>query len=292
MLEFRKDSQVNGVRYLVLLLAVVALVAGGALPTAAATASGVQPLERAHAHNDYEHDRPLFDALDHGFTSVEADVWLVDGELRVAHDLVDTEPGRTLRSLYLRPLAERVRTNEGSVYRGWRGSMQLLIDIKSDGSATYAAVDEELHEFRFMLTQWIDGQERRGPVEVVISGNRPRQDMLEQRIRFGGYDGRLSDLGTGAPASFMPLVSDNWTRHFSWQGIGPMPADEREKLHRIVDDAHAAGYRVRFWATPDVDGEPRAAVWRELLTAGVDHINTDDLPGLRDFLLTHDPDES
>jgi hypothetical protein len=22
-------------------------------------------LERAHAHNDYEHDRPLFDALDH-----------------------------------------------------------------------------------------------------------------------------------------------------------------------------------------------------------------------------------
>ena len=32
------------------------------------------PLARAHAHNDYEHPRPLRDALDHGFTSVEADV--------------------------------------------------------------------------------------------------------------------------------------------------------------------------------------------------------------------------
>ena len=35
-------------------------------------------LERAHAHNDYEHPRPLFDALDHGFKSVEADIWLVE----------------------------------------------------------------------------------------------------------------------------------------------------------------------------------------------------------------------
>jgi hypothetical protein len=42
------------------------------------------PLTRAHAHNDYLHARPLFDALDHGFCSVEADVWLVDGKLLVA----------------------------------------------------------------------------------------------------------------------------------------------------------------------------------------------------------------
>ena len=49
-------------------------------------APDVSPLPQAHAHNDYEHDRPLRDALDPGFTSVEADVWLVDGKLLVAHD--------------------------------------------------------------------------------------------------------------------------------------------------------------------------------------------------------------
>src|SRR5262249_1980163 len=32
------------------------------------------PLIHAHAHNDYEHTRPLFDALDQGFCSVEADI--------------------------------------------------------------------------------------------------------------------------------------------------------------------------------------------------------------------------
>jgi hypothetical protein len=79
-------------------------------------------LERAHAHNDYEHDRPLYDALDHRFKSVEADIWLVDGELVVAHDAEDVpqaaEQGRTLRSLYLEPLRQRVKQNRGSVYRG------------------------------------------------------------------------------------------------------------------------------------------------------------------------------
>src|SRR6185295_12383494 len=75
------------------------------------------PLTRAHAHNDYEHTRPLFDALEQGFCSVEADVWLVDGKLLVAHDLKNVKQERTLAALYLDPLRERVRKNGGRVYR-------------------------------------------------------------------------------------------------------------------------------------------------------------------------------
>jgi hypothetical protein len=51
-----------------------------------------------------------------------------------------------------------------------------------------------------------------------------------------------------------------------------------------VAAAHGNGYRVRFWATPDQAGEARDAVWTELADAGVDHINTDDLAGLQQFL--------
>src|SRR5882672_4968668 len=75
------------------------------------------PLPQAHAHNDYEHTRPLFDALDRGFCSVEADVWLVNGQLLVAHDLKDAKPERTLQALYLDPLRERVMRNGGKVFR-------------------------------------------------------------------------------------------------------------------------------------------------------------------------------
>ena len=127
------------------------------LGTPAASAARPAPsdtggLERAHAHNEYEHGRPLFDALDNGFKSVEADVWLVDGELLVAHDREDVEPGRTLESLYLEPLRERIAQNRGSVYPGNDDYFTLLVDIKSDAVPTYMALHEELKDYRHELT--------------------------------------------------------------------------------------------------------------------------------------------
>ncbi|MGW6197050.1 glycerophosphodiester phosphodiesterase family protein [Kribbella sp. NPDC055110] len=248
-------------------------------------APAVRALQSAHAHNDYEHRRPLQDALDRGFNSVEADVWLVDGELRVAHDLADAKPGRNLESLYLKPLADRVRENHGQVYKRG-GGFQLLIDIKSDGPSTYAAVDKALAKYRGISTIFVNGRVLTGAVTSVISGNRPLDDMKAQKVRYAGYDGRLADLQSGMPASFMPLVSDNWTNVFTWQGVGPIPETEKTKLHDLVTAAHHAGYKVRFWATPDVPGAAREALWRELVTAGVDYLNTDDLHGLEDFLRT------
>ena len=45
----------------------------------------VIPLSHGHAHNDYVHARPLFEALESGFTSIEIDVYLYKGELKVSH---------------------------------------------------------------------------------------------------------------------------------------------------------------------------------------------------------------
>jgi hypothetical protein len=245
---------------------------------------GVRPLARAHAHNDYEHERPLADALSHGFTSVEADIYLVDGELLVAHDPEDVVPGRTLQSLYLDPLLQRVRANHGRVYRGSPTSLQLLVDIKNTGAATYTELDRVLRQYRSILTTYAKGKVFQDAVTVVVSGDRPRDLMAAQRVRYAFYDGRATDLNSGARASFIPLISDNWTNLFTWQGAGPIPAAERTKLRQFVRDAHRNGQRVRFWATPDVAGPERDAVWRELVAADVDHINTDDLPGLEAFL--------
>src|SRR3954469_3522630 len=84
--------------------------------SAAAQSLNIVPLPNAHAHNDYEHARPLLDALDHGFTSVEADVYTIRGVLLVGHDREALTPERTLEKLYLVPLAERVQENHGHVY--------------------------------------------------------------------------------------------------------------------------------------------------------------------------------
>ena len=71
-------------------------------------------------------------------------------------------------------------------------------------------------------------------------------------------------------------------------GVGEMPVDEKEKLNHIVSTSHENGQKVRFWATPDLPGPQREAIWEELLNVGVDFINTDDLAGLQEFMLEND----
>jgi hypothetical protein len=158
-----------------------------------------QPIERAHAHNDYEHDRPLHDALDHGFTSVEADVWLVAGELYIGHDAPDLT--RTLANTYLEPLARRFRENGGSIYPHWRRDFRLMIDVKSDGSAAWPAIERELARFPELMTTYRRGRLIPGAVTAVVSGNRDLAAMQAAATRRTFYDGRLGDLTGGIPST-------------------------------------------------------------------------------------------
>lgn len=247
----------------------------------------VKPLAKAHAHNDYEHERPLHDALSQGFTSVEADVHLFGNQLLVAHSARDAQASKTLQSLYLEPLQNIIRENKGSVYSE-NSRFTLFVDIKTEGEETYQAIEAALEQYKKILTSSTRETSVEGPVTVIISGNRPRETMRAQNIRHTFYDGRLADLDTNSDARFIPIISDNWEKTFSWKGDGDMPSNERAKLIEIVTKAHRNHQRVRFWATPDEPSTERAAVWLELLHAGVDLINTDDLAGLKDFLIEND----
>jgi hypothetical protein len=240
---------------------------------------GVVPLRHAHAHNDYEHKRPLFDALDNGFCSVEADVFLEGGDLLVGHTRADLKPGRTLEKLYLDPFRERIKANGGRVYKGGP-SIWLLVDVKSEAKSTYEALDRVLARYADILSVVRDNKFQNKAVTVVVSGNRAKALLAGQNLRYAGIDGRVSDLDSTEPAHLMPWISESWTSLFRWRGDGPMPDAERAKLREIVQKAHQHGRLVRFWATPE-----KTEVWQELRAAGVDLINTDQLAMLREFLL-------
>ncbi len=248
--------------------------------------ANVTPLPHAHAHNDYAHRRPLLDALSHGFTSVEADIFLVGDELCVAHEASAIKPERTLQSLYLDPLCERMKENDGHIYPGL-SRFVLLIDLKSAAEPTYRRLHEVLAQYEDLVTSFGPEGRKNKAVLVIISGNRPFELMRSQSTRYAGYDGRLADLESDVPADLMPLISDHWGRNFTWRGVGAMPEKEQRKLDEIVATAHQKGRLVRFWATPDQRSTAREALWQELLSVGVDLLNTDDLEGLQEFLLTH-----
>jgi hypothetical protein len=235
-------------------------------------------LLHAHAHNDYEHPRPLLDALAQGFCSVEADVFLVNGELLVAHDRPDVRPERTLQALYLEPLRERIRINNGRVFPDGPG-FTLLIDIKADAELAYARLRELLASYRDMLTVFTSNQTRTGAVTVILSGDRPWATVQQEEERLVALDGRLADLDRNWQPHLVPLVSDRWASQFTWNGTGPLPEAERAKLRESVERAHQQGRRIRFWGAAD-----QPSMWRAQHEAGVDLINTDRLADLAAFL--------
>jgi hypothetical protein len=251
-----------------------------AIVTAPAAAADPVPLDRAHAHNDYLHERPLADALDHGFCSIEADVWVSGDELLIGHTLAELRPGRTLTSLYLEPLAKRCADRDGWVCDSAR-TVTLLIDFKTDGAATYPVLAATLARFKQLFEPRIKGpgQPPRPPVLAIISGNRPIEMIAGDKDRLCSVDGRLPDLEGEQPADLIPLVSDAWSSQFRWQGEGPMPPEQRRKLRDYAAAAHAQGRRLRFWGAPDAE-----SVWAELYDAGVDLLGADDLPRLQRFL--------
>jgi hypothetical protein len=239
------------------------------------------PLPGAHAHNDYQHPRPLLDALDHGFCSVEADVFLTKDTLLVGHTWFDLHKERTLEKLYLDPLRERVKANGGRVYKGGP-RVWLLVDVKTEAKSTYQLLDKVLARYGDMLSTVRDGKWEEKAITVVVSGNRARADIAGQKVRYAGIDGRPADLDSTEPAHLMPWISESWTTMFRWRGEGPMPEKERTQLKEFVKKAHQHDRKVRFWATPE-----KEAVWRELRAAGVDLLNTDKLDALQRFL-THE----
>jgi glycerophosphoryl diester phosphodiesterase len=209
------------------------------------------------AHNDYAHPRPLLDSLEAGFQYVEADVFLVDGKLLVAHDLKDVKPERSLEDLYLKPLSERKEKLPGKPF--W-----LMVDIKADGNQVYPVLDRLLEKYRPMLVKWTDAGPSGGAVAIVLSGNRPVGLVAAQKERWVAIDGRPEDLSANRPVGLVPWISTSYLG-FKWP-LGSKGTDAKG----YVETAHKQGRKVRFWAIPD-----SPASWNMQREMGIDLINTD-----------------
>lgn len=231
------------------------------------------------SHNDYWQDRPLHKALELGFQMIEADIHLVNGELYVKHDPpenLDETP--LLEELYMKPLVEIIKNNNGVVLPGSNVDFYFVIDVKTEAGATFDKLMQVLEPYKQYFTRLENGEWIEGPIKLLISGNRPELSPdAPNRLAF--IDGRLPDLGEGLLPELYPVISDRWGAYFTWDGTGEIPQEEYERLVSYVEQAHAEDKLIRFWAIQDNEH-----FWETLLSAGVDIINVDDLQMKRDFL--------
>lgn len=247
-----------------------------AAPQRAAPSAVAGQRIHAHAHNDYEHPRPLLDALAERFYSVEADVYFDGGRFRVAHGGWDAEKG-TLKDLYLDPL--QVRVNEAGSVHGDGEPFTLWVDLKDNDSRAPEALRALLDQYP-MLSRFTDTSETAGPVRVILTGDAAAKaavvDAPDRRAVRDSNDYTPDD----PPADLRwRAYALSWGKVVSWNGEGDAPAEAMAQLACVCENARADGRVVRLYGGPD-----RPEAWRAQLEAGVDFINTDKLGELHAFL--------
>ncbi len=227
----------------------------------------------AHSHNDYLQKFPFWQAYHAGFGSIEADIFLQDGKLMVAHTIKEIESTRTLEELYLKPLQASVRKNNGQVYSDSSRHLQLLIDLKTAAIPTLEVLLNELKRYPELIVC--------KTLQFVITGNRPAVESYIQYPSWLLFDGELS-LPYSPPAlSKIALFSDNFANYTKWNGKGKLPQNEKNKISNAIALAHRQHKKIRFWNAPDIVNS-----WYHYLDMEVDFINTDHIELLSGFLQT------
>jgi hypothetical protein len=229
---------------------------------------------QAHSHNDYERRRPFDEAYEQQFGSVEADIFLMRDSLFVAHSAGQIKSSRTLRKLYLLPILEKTERNKGNVYPQEDLPLQLLIDLKTDGETTLAALVRELEPFTEILAP-------RGTVKIVVSGNTPDPSQFARYPGFIYFDGRPDISYTPEQMERVALISQAFQKYSGWNGEGPLPERDKKRLAKAIREVHDRGKKMRLWATPD-----NINAWKAMMAAGVDFLNTDKVREMGDYLRT------
>jgi alkaline phosphatase len=222
----------------------------------------------AHSHNDYKNSIPFYRAYDAGFGSIEADVFAVNGHLMVAHDEKDITPKRSLKILYLDPLMEKFKHDTTR-------KLRLLIEVKKDYTITLPLVLEELKPF----SKYLDYSGHAGRLSIVMTGAVPPGQVMLNYPSWLTFD--VDHVGgfSSQQLTKIGLVSVPFSRYSKWDGSRDISRPDVSRLTSIIDSAHAAGKKIRFWDTPD-----NPACWKELIGLHADVIGTDKIHELASFL--------
>jgi glycerophosphoryl diester phosphodiesterase len=221
-----------------------------------------------HSHNDYEQKQPFFAAYNLCFDSIEADLYLKDGELYVAHDWKNISPERTLKSLYIEPLLARIKENNGFPYPN-KKHLQLLLDLKKDGKYILKVLYAQLKPYAKELRH----------IRIVISGDMPTPEEFENYDKMFFFDGRKNLMYSKKAYKRVALISASFLDFGKyWAGKEPVSEETFQKISTFVKETHAKNKKNRIWGTPNT-----ILGFETLQKLNIDIIGTDDLELLAKF---------
>ncbi len=223
----------------------------------------------SHSHNDYEQKLPFDSAYNLGFDSIEADLYVKDGEIFVAHDYDKIKTERTFRNLYLNPLLSKIKANNGYPYTN-KKHLTIMLDLKKEGRDIIKALSEQLKPYKSELKN----------VKIVLSGDMPTPTEFKNYDKMFFFDGRKDFVYTKSEFRRVAFVSASFLDFGKyWAGKNPISNETFQKIDLFVQEMHIKGKMVRLWGTPNT-----ILGFETLQKLNVDIIGTDDLELLSNYL--------
>ena len=220
-----------------------------------------------HAHNDYQKPEPLINALRYKVFTIEADIYLLDNKILVAHDKKELATAPTLDSLYLQPIIKLFKQHKGAISTDKNYAPALMIDIKENGEGVIAALIKLLSSHRSVFDRSVNKK----ALQIVISGDRTISSKWSSYPTYILFDGRPYENYDSAAIQRIAFISDSYTKYVNSQ-------DSTTQLKELVQKVHAMGKLLRLWAAND---DPQS--WKQLQQLGVDIINTDKVTECRKY---------
>lgn len=213
---------------------------------------------KIHSHNDYNQIIPFWDAYANGANSIEADIFLKNDNLYVAHDEKSITASRTLEALYLKPLATALEMN----YKE-NQELFLVIDIKTAATETLATLIATLKKYPIII--------QNKKLKIIISGNRPKAEDYSKYPDFIFFD--FQEIGESISKENwekVAMVSVDYKKYSSWNGKGRLTHEDYDRVSAIISKGKATNKPFRFWGCPDTK-----SAWKALIDLGIDIVNTD-----------------
>jgi hypothetical protein len=244
-----------------------------------------------HSHNDYLQKRPLYEAIELGFGSIEIDICLTGKkELKVAHIPWFLAGKKDIDELYFTPIAKMIEEKDPRFNYSKEFPLNLLIDFKKNADSTYKYLKLVFIKYSKYITQYYKGKViYKGPLVINITGNQPWNALMKDSVTYCLMDGPIwltdssidhkgfSDIDTSR-LKYMGRVANDWQSLMAFKKHFKSEDEFCSSVKANLQQYHDHGLTTRFHGVPNNE-----KAWMIIAKCGAHWFNVDKLQRFSGF---------
>ncbi len=247
-------------------------------------------LPQGHSHNDYLQKRPLYEAIELGFGSIEIDICLTDKkkELKVAHVPWFLSGKKEVDELYFAPIAKMIDNKDTIFKYSAEHPLHLLIDFKKNPDSTYKYLKKVFVKYGKYITQYKNGAViYKAPLVINITGNKPWKAIMNDSITYAKIDGPLllnnqspygMNLIDSSKVKFVGRVASNYKQLMKFKKKFNSEYEFYQMVNKNMNAYHDADITTRYYEVPNNE-----KAWEVIMKSGLYWVNVDKLKRFSNF---------